>query len=184
MIAKRRTYAALVDYMTPPMIVSDLYGIFAELETDIHNYYYFREQSPARAKTLKESILEKAKENNLVDIEAEDVDMSKLYNDLSEMKGSMMTKGVHVMGKPLKDDELVDFVLGVVRFDRGEISSLQRSLSSGYGIDWDEARQNPSEVLKGGKVMGALCDEINAQARTILSDVVKDRALLKKCCEG
>ena len=180
MIAKRRTYAALVDYMTPPMIVSDLYGIFAELETDIHNYYYFKEQSPARAKTLKESILEKAKENNLVDIEAEDVDMSKLYNDLSDMKGSMMTKGVHVMGRPLKDDELVDFVLGVVRFDRGEVSSLQSSLSSGYGIDWDEARQNPSKVLKGGKVMGALCDEINAQARIILSDVVKGKAPIKK----
>jgi len=180
MIAKRRTYAALVDYMTPPMIVSDLYGNFAELETDIHNYYHFKEQSPARAKTLKESILEKAKENNLVDIEAEDVDMSKLYNDLSEMKGAMMTKGVHVMGRPLKGDELVDFVLGVVRFDRGEISSLQRSLISGYGIDWDDARQNPSKVLKGGKVMGALCDKINAQARSLLSNVVEDKAPIKK----
>jgi cobaltochelatase CobN len=180
MIAKRRTYAALVSYMTPPMIVSDLYGKFAELETDIHNYYLFKDQSPARAQALKETILEKAKENNLVDIEAEDVDISILYNSLNEMKGSMMTKGVHVMGRPFTGDELVDYVLGIVRFDRGEISSLQRSLCFGYGLDWDEVRQNPSRIMKGGKVMGVLGDEINAQARALLSDVLKDKKDIKR----
>lgn len=180
MIAKRRTYAVLVDYMTPPMIVSDLYGKFAEMETDIHNYYYFKEQSPARAKTLKEKILNDAKENNLVDIETEDLNVSRLYNSLNEMKGSMMTKGVHVMGRPLKGDELVDYVLGVVRFDRGELTSLHKSLALGYGFDWDDARQNPSRIMKNGKVTGVICDQINQEARDLLAEVFIKKSSLKK----
>ena len=180
MIAKRRSYAVLVSYMTPPMIVSDLYGKFAELESDIHNYYHMQEQSPARATALKQNIIEKAKENNLIDLEAQDLDINSLYTSLSEMKGSMMTKGVHVMGRPLRGEELVDYVLGIVRFDRGEIASLQRSLCSGYGVDWDEARQNPSRVLSNGKVMGLLGDEVNAQARALLLDVLTNKFSIKK----
>jgi len=180
MIAKRRTYAALVDYMTPPMIVSDLYGSFAEMETDIHNYYHFKEQSPARAKELKEKILNDAKENNLVDIEAESVDINKLYSDLSEMKGSMMTKGVHVMGRSLTGDELVDYVLGIVRFDRGEISSVHKSLALGYGLDWDDVRQNPSKVLKDGKIVGVICERINQEARNLLSEILIGKSPVKK----
>lgn len=180
MIAKRRSYAVLVSYMTPPMIVSDLYGKFAELETDIHNYYYMQEQSPAQATALKQNIIEKAKENNLIDIEAQDLDINSLYTSLNEMKGSMMTKGVHVMGRPLQGEELVDYVLGIVRFDRDEIASLQRSLCSGYGVDWDEARQNPSRVLSNGKLLGLLSDEVNAQARALLLDVLTNKCSIKK----
>ncbi len=180
MIAKRRTYAALVDYMTPPMIVSDLYGAFSEMETDIHNYYHFKEQSPARAKELKEKLLNDAKENNLLDVEAEDVDVSRLYNTLNEMKGSMMTKGVHVMGRPLAGDELVDYVLGIVRFDRGELLSLHTSLALVHGIDWDEARQNPSKILTTGQITGVLCEQINSQARCLLEDVLVKKQAPKK----
>ena len=180
MLAKRRTYAALVDYMTPPMIVSDLYGAFAEMETDIHNYYHFVDQSPARAKELKEKILNDARENNLIDIEAEDVDINKLYNDLSEMKGSMMTKGVHVMGRPLAGDELVDYVLGIVRFDRGEISSLHKSLASSHGLDWEDIRKNPSKVIKGGKLAGVVCGQIDQEARSLLSETLIGKSPIKK----
>jgi cobaltochelatase CobN len=180
MIAKRRTYAALVDYMTPAMIVSDLYGAFSEMETDIHNYYHFKEQSPARAQELKEKLLNDAKENNLMDVEAEDVDISWLYNTLNEMKGSMMTKGVHVMGRPLKGDELIDYVLGIVRFDRGELLSLHTSLATAYGLDWDEARQNPSKILNTGQVTGILCEQINSQAREMLGDVLTKKQTPKK----
>jgi cobaltochelatase CobN len=180
MIAKRRTYATLVDHMTPPMIVSDLYGAFSEMETDIHNYFHLRDQSPVRARETKEKILENAKQNNLVDIEAEDADISQLYNALSEMKGSMMTKGVHVMGKPLSGDELVDYVLGIVRFDRGEMVSLQGSLAQGYGISWDELRENPSRILDSGEVAGILCERINDQARDLLADLLVKKQTVKK----
>ncbi len=180
MIAKRRSYATLVDYMTPPMIVSDLYGSFAQMETDIHNYYQLKSQSPVRANELKEKLLDDAREHNLVDIEAQDIDVDKLYNDLSEMKGSLMTRGVHVMGASLSGDDLVDYVLGIVRFDRGDLSSLPRSLAAGYGFDWEEIQKNPSRVLKGGKLAGSICDHINRTARSLLVEILINKTPIKK----
>ena len=166
--------------MTPPMIVSDLYGAFAEMETDIHNYYHFKEQSPARAAELKQKILGDAHNSNLIDIEAQDVDISTLYNTLSDMKGSLMTKGVHVLGRPLAGDELVDYVLGIVRFDRGELFSLHKSLAAGYGLDWDEARKNPSKIMDTGQVTGVVCEQINAQARALLDEMLVKGLPVKK----
>jgi len=180
MIAKRRSYAAIVDYMTPPMIVSDLYGTFAEMEAEIHNYYHFREQSPARARELKEKILSDAKANNLVDVEAEDVDISRLYNSLSEMKGSMMSKGVHVMGSPLAGEDLVNYVLGIVRFDRGELTSLNKLLARGYGLDWDDAVKNPSRITEDGKVTGVICDQVNRDAFSLLDEILVKKQSIKK----
>ncbi|MFC1669286.1 magnesium chelatase subunit H [Spirochaetota bacterium] len=179
MIAKRRVYAVIVNYMTPPMIVSDLYGTFAEMESDIHNYLHLVNQSPQRAGELKEKIVDMAKQNNLIDIEAEDADISRLYNSINDMKGSMMTKGVHVMGKPLEGDELVDYVLGVVRFDRGEMVSLQSCLSRGYGMSWDELRENPSRILDGGEVAGVLCEKINTLARDLLVEIIIKKKEIK-----
>jgi cobaltochelatase CobN len=179
-IAKRRSYATTVDYMIPPMMISDLYGTYAEMEAEINSYYQQKRQSPVRAKAIEEKLLEMAKEANLIDIEAEDLDVNKLYHSLNEMKGSMMTKGVHVLGRPLSGDELTDFIFGIVRFDRGEMVSLHRSLAAAYGIDWDTARQNPSHVGKDGKVMGVVCEEINEKARAILADVLEKGTPLKK----
>ncbi len=180
MIAKRRVYATMVDHMTPPMIVSDLYGTFAEMESDIHNYFHLSDQSPQRAAELKSKILEDAQQNNLVDIEADDVDISQLYTSLTEMKGSMMTKGVHVIGKPFLGDELVDYVLGIVRFDRGEVVSLQSSMAGVYGNTWDELRENPSRILEGGQIAGVLCDRINNSAREIIEDLLINKIPVKK----
>jgi hypothetical protein len=38
---------------------------------------------------FKNKILNDAIENNMVDIEASDIDLKRLYNQLTEMKGSM-----------------------------------------------------------------------------------------------
>ncbi|OGL39727.1 MAG: magnesium chelatase subunit H [Candidatus Schekmanbacteria bacterium RIFCSPHIGHO2_02_FULL_38_11] len=179
-IAKRRIYATTVDYMTPPMIISDLYGKYAELEMDIHNFFQQKEQSPAQAKKIKEGILDKAKEANMVDVEAADVDINKLYDSLNEMKGSMMTKGVHVLGDSLNGEELINYVLGVVRFDRGDMVSLHKMIAASRGIDWDEARTTPSKITKGGKLMGAVLDEIDKDARSILSLVIQNNSPVKK----
>ena len=91
-----------------------------------------------------------------------------------------MTKGVHVMGRSLAGDELVDYVLGIVRFDRGELLSLHSSLAVAHGIDWDVARQNPSKILNTGQVTGVLCEQINSQARCLLEDVLLKKQAPKK----
>ncbi|RMF92873.1 MAG: magnesium chelatase subunit H [Candidatus Schekmanbacteria bacterium] len=175
-IARRRSHATTVDYMTPPMIVSNLYGRLLEIETEIHNYFQQKEQSPAQAKSIKEKILEMAKEENLIDIEAEDVDVSSLYDSLNEMKGTLMTKGVHVLGNSFKGDELIDYVMGIVRFDKGETRSLLRLTAESEGIDWEEARNKPSKIGNDGRPLGVVLEEIEDKGRKILSDYLNSKS--------
>ena len=133
-IARRRSYAATVNHMIPPMMISDLYGIYAEMESELQSYYQQRNQSQARAKSIKEKLLEMAKDANLVDIEVTEIDVNELYHIINEMKDSLMTKGLHVLGRPLQGEELTDFILGIVRFDRGELVSLHRSIAAAHGL--------------------------------------------------
>jgi cobaltochelatase CobN len=180
MIAKRRVFATIVNHMTPPMIISDLYEKYAEIETEIHNYFEFKHMSPARAKQVKERILELAQEANLVDVDAEDVDADQLYDQIFEMKGALMPKGAHLLGQPLEGDDLVDYVLGIVRFDRGEVLSLQRSLAKGRSLTWDEIRKTPSKIAPDGRPMGVIVEEINQEARKILAQALLNGEPTKK----
>ncbi len=175
-IARRRSHATTVDYMTPPMIVSNLYGRLFEMETEIHNYFQQKEQSPAQAKAIKEKILEMAKEENLADIEAADIDINELYDSLTEMKGTLMTKGVHVLGNSFKDEELADYVMGIVRFDKGETLSLHRLVSEAEGIDWEDARDKPSKIGPDGRPMGIVLEEVEEKSKKILLDYLKAKS--------
>jgi cobaltochelatase CobN len=181
MIAKRRCYATIVNHMTPPMIISDLYEKYAEIETEIHNYFDFKHMSPDRAKRVKERILELAREANLVDVDATDVNADQLYDQIFEMKGALMPKGAHLLGKPLEGEDLVDYVLGIVRFDRGEVVSLQRSLASGLGFDWDEIRKTPSKISSDGRLLGVVVEEVNQEARKILAKALLSGESVKQC---
>jgi cobaltochelatase CobN len=181
MIAKRRSYATIVNHMTPPMIISDLYEKYAEIETEIHNYFDFKQTSPDRAKRIKKRILELAQGANLVDVEATEVNPDQLYDQIFEMKGALMPKGAHLLGKALEGEELVDYVLGIVRFDRGEVVSLQRSLAGGHGFDWDEMRKTPSKISKDGRLLGVVVEEVNQQARKALAMALLSGEPVKKC---
>jgi len=180
MIAKRRTYATIISHMTPPMIISDLYEKYAEIENEIHSYFEFKNVSPSRAEQVKGKVLELAKEANLIDVEATDIKVEQLYDQIFEMKGSLMPKGLHILGKPLEGDDLVDYVLGIVRFDRGEVLSLQKTLARGLSLDWDEIRKSPSRILADGRVVGIVTEEINQEARRLLALAIKDGKPVKK----
>ena len=172
-IARRRSQATTVDYMTPPMIVSDLYGRLAELESEINNYFQQKDQSPAQLGMIKERILNMAKDENLVDIMADDVDVSTLYDSLIEMKGSLMTKGIHVLGNSLKGKELIDYVMGIVRFDKGDVVSLLRIVAAAHGIDWEEARETPSKIHSDGRPLGIILKETEEKGYRILTDYLE-----------
>lgn len=132
-IAKRRLYATLVSYNSPPYTTADLYEDYARLEELIEE---FREaQSEARAEIAKRKALELAEKLNLKggfeEIEA------KLY----EFKRSIIPKGLHVLGKSYSFEELKEFVLLLSRYDRGEVKSLQRLIAEKRGLKLENARE-------------------------------------------
>lgn len=180
MIARRRISAALLSHMTPPLVASRLYEKLLELEGEIQNYYPLKDTSPGRAEQVREKILEMAKEENLVGFEAKTVDVDKLYSDILGMKGNLMPQGNHVLGRSLQGEALEEFVAGILRYDRPDITAVPTILARARGINLDEARLHPSTVTPKGELIGVLLDRIEQESRAIISQGLKTKIPVKK----
>ncbi|MEM3594820.1 MAG: cobaltochelatase subunit CobN, partial [Candidatus Jordarchaeaceae archaeon] len=162
MIAKRRSYATLVNHMSPPYTQSELYESFTELEELINEYYEAVLQDPVRAGRVQAQILEKAKEAN---ISATSIDA--IYDEIFTIKRSIIPKGLHIFGEKYQNDELTDFIAFILRYDRGEIKSLSRILCESMGINYDYAISHPNEN-HDGKSYGQIISEIEERVKNIV----------------
>nr|MDO8080203.1 magnesium chelatase subunit H [Candidatus Freyarchaeota archaeon] len=162
MIAKRRSYATLINHMSPPYMQSGLYEGFTELEELINEYHEAALQDPVRARRVQSQIIEKAKELNISSTSADEI-----YDELFAIKRSIIPRGLHIFGEKYQDDELTDFISFILRYDRGEIKSLNRILFESMGIDYDYAINHPNENYNGISY-GQLLSEIEEKTKNIV----------------
>ncbi len=162
MIAKRRSLAVLVNYNSPPMTISDLYEELAELEMLIEEYHEARLQDPLRSEKVKKAILEKAEKANFTSSEIDEI-----LDEIFRIKRSIIPKGLHILDESYSSNEVVDFVTFILRYDRGDVQSLNRLLCQVEGIDYDEAIRNPARVV-AGKSYASLLSEIESKARVLV----------------
>ena len=157
-IAKRRSYAVTVDHQTPSFTTSDLYDELADLDVLIHEYYEAYIQDPKRAETVKEQIAKMAKDLNFDDISIEGISDS-----LFEMKRSIIPRGLHIFGKNYKNNEIIDLLTLVSRYDR-EVPSLHRIIAESKGLDYEKLLSHPSRSTNGG----VSWEQIESEAREII----------------
>lgn len=183
-IAKRRVYATLIDYNTPPMTMSSAYTHYAELEDFITQYYELLESNPERAVLANEQILAKAKELKMVDEEQEEFSIDQLYSDIIEMKSALIPRGVHVIGKKLKNDDITDYLLATLRFERGDILPVQKILCAARSIDWEVAKKQPSKKDSSGKTYGEILKVLEGDTKALIHGVIIEKkssgSILKK----
>ncbi len=113
LIAKRRSYAAIVSHLTAPFMNSGLYGPIAEMERKIVEY------ENADTETLRSeyrtSIMEAVRKEKL-DQEVKfgpefakgrltDEDMERLHEYLHEVGGSKVSRGLYVIGRPYSREQ-------------------------------------------------------------------------------
>ncbi len=166
-IAKRRSYATIVNHQTPSFTTSGLYEELVYLEELIHEYYEARVQDPVRADRVSEEIRGKAKDLNM-----EDTSIEEIQGTLFEVKRSIIPRGLHILGEAYSKEELIELITFILRYDR-EVESLHRIVAEARGFTYEELLQNPGEVKEGG------ChDEILAE----IEDQVKE--LVGKKVEG
>ncbi len=162
-IAKRRSQAVLVNYNSPPVTTSELYEDLAELEMLIGEYHEAQIQDPLRSERVKNAILEKAAAAKFTG-----TDIDEIHNQVFRIKRSIIPKGLHILDEDYSIDEVIDFVAFILRYDRGEVQSLNRLLCQVEGSDYDEAVRNPAMVVNGRSYAGLL-EEIDARARELVS---------------
>jgi len=173
--AKRRGAACLISYLTPPMSNAGAYDELAELEKLLDEYAHFKQNQPDNAEVMVNLIREKAREADLQDDIPEcpeqpfDDYVQRLHAYITDIKNMQIRVGLHVLGCPPRDENLVEYLLALTRMDNGETPSLTQTLAAMYGFDYYELLEQSGKMLPdGSKTCGALIDEIRERSRQII----------------
>jgi len=121
-IAKRRSYAVLVDHMQTAMAQGELYGDLEEIERLLFEYEKVKDVEPGKAHFLGHMIEEKLKEGNLISMikvpEGASFDdlVRSAHETLSMLKNTYIPKGMHVFGRIPEGERLTELVYAIVRY--------------------------------------------------------------------
>ncbi len=156
--AKRRTQAVIVDHLTPPLTRAGSYGVLAELERLIDEYYEASLGDPRRVAVLASAILEHARAGALggdcgIDSGEEPAAaLRKLDGFLCELKELQIRDGLHVFGVSPAGDRLQSLLVALARPRRGsapEDGSLLRALADDLGLGADPLALDLAEPWTG-----------------------------------
>jgi cobaltochelatase CobN len=151
-IAKRRSYAICISHASPVMKSSGLYEKYIVLE-DLMNQHD-ENQDPG---TL-EAIRENASGLHLPS------ELPEIRKEIYRMKKRLIPHGLHVMDEKPARDELVDYLLGVLRIDR-EYPSILKLLASEKGLEWDHIKYTRK------------ADNLESEAKNVVKQLMDGREL-------
>ncbi|MCX7885287.1 MAG: magnesium chelatase subunit H [Caloramator sp.] len=167
MIAKRRSGAVIVSYQPPPFIKSELYGDLADIEGLICEYKEAKLLNPIRCDEIKNEILEKTKELNISFTELEDIE-----NELYKIKNSLIPKGLHIFGNGYNDEEAIEYMKSVLRYDTGTDKTLKKLLAEIAGYDYDR-------LLKENNL--SIFSEIDKNLNELIENYIKHEKIIINC---
>jgi len=140
-IAKRRSYATLIDHMQAVMVRSGLEGGLEEVERLLEEYYRAEnKENKSLLHSLKHSILKKMEETSLnkeieykPGIPFERV-VKNLHEKLNLIKSSQINDGLHIFGEIPEGERKFEFIRSMFSFDTEELN-LRTSLFKVLNID-------------------------------------------------
>ena len=176
LVAKRRSYATLVDHMQHLMVGVNLYGPYAELDGLLSEYGTAR-NDPTHADELRRKIIDKAAEAKMDDLGLdEDASLEECvrlcHEALSVIRNSQMNKGMHIFGRMPEGEDLVDAVFSIVRYGE-EHDSLRDSIADSIGYDLSELYRDQGRIdPDSGRSYGMLIEDIDELAREFTKGIL------------
>lgn len=129
--AKRRTQAAIIDHLMPPMTRAETYGPLAELESLVDEYYQAMGMDDKREVYLRQAILTQVKDTHVLeelgssDINNDDEVLNDLDAYLCDIKEAQIRHGLHVLGTLPSKEKLSDTIVALLRLPRGNEAKSQ-----------------------------------------------------------
>jgi len=182
-IAKRRSYAETISYLTPPAENAGLYKGLKELSDLIASYQTLKDTG--RGISIVNTIMDKCRlvnldkdialpEKDAKDMMAEERDtiVGTVYRKLMEIEARLLPCGLHVIGKPPTAEEAIATLVNIAELDRKEeeILSLPRIIANSIGRDIDQIYHNSD---KGILEDVQLLQDITLASRAAVSALVK-----------
>ncbi len=184
-IAKRRSYAATISYLTPPAENAGLYKGLKELSELIASYQTLKDTG--RGVPIVNSIIDKCRlvnldkdiifaETDAKDMTAEERDniVGSVYGKLMEIESRLLPCGLHVIGKPPTAEEAIATLVNIASLDRQEeeIVGLPRIIANSIGRDLDDIYHSSDRgILEDVQLL----QEITLAIREAVSALVKEQ---------
>ncbi|MEH1825177.1 MAG: magnesium chelatase subunit H [Nostoc sp.] len=154
-IAKRRSYAETISYLTPPAENAGLYKGLKELSELIASYQTLKDSG--RGVSIVNSIMDKCrivnldKDIHLPETDARDMStderdniVGNVYRKLMEIESRLLPCGLHVIGKPPSAEEAIATLVNIASLDRQEegLQGLPGIIANSIGRNIDDIYQN------------------------------------------
>ncbi len=173
-VAKRRSYATLVDHLQAVMSTADTYGGLEDLEELLEEYHRAATLDPARAHQLEHLIREAMEVSHLTEeVEAKKPaafadEVVRCHEIISRVKNSQTMIGMHVFGDIPEGEERAETINTILRFDSGSVLNTRRLLFDLWGEDIAAALESPGERGKYGQVYGDLLFTADRRAMELI----------------
>ncbi|MEM1766383.1 MAG: magnesium chelatase subunit H [Candidatus Bathyarchaeia archaeon] len=161
-IAKRRSYALIINHGSPPLIISDLHGDLQEIERLLQEYFHAAQYGLEKASEISKKILDIARNYELGET------VEEVYDKIEEYKRSLIPRGLHVIGRRLSNEEILDYLTFIARYDRGNIESVHKLILEADGLSYEEVLKNPHKRGSSGKTYAEILKETEAKAREMI----------------
>ncbi|WP_400205748.1 cobaltochelatase subunit CobN [Candidatus Methanomassiliicoccus intestinalis] len=170
-VAKRRSYATLIDHLQMTMTRVELYDEYSDLE-NLLSEYNTACTNPVHSEQLKEQIIALAS-NLFKELEFNDdiplKDCVKICHDaLSRIRNSQMNLGLHTFGRIPIGDERCEVINSIVRYGE-EHDSIRDCVADIMGLDLSTLYADQGEINEKYQTSnGALIEEIGIKTRDIV----------------
>jgi cobaltochelatase CobN len=169
-IAKRRSYATVVDHMQTVLVGSEAEADLTDLENYLGEWERARLVSPSRAHQLEHLIKEEIQARNLAEqVRLDQADdfaalATRTHEAIGLLANTAIDDGMHIFGETPVDDRRTDFIYSIIRHDAGQETSLRRLLCQAQGLNLDDLLAAPG-----------LFDEKRSQSQARLLAMVEEQ---------
>jgi len=186
-IAKRRSYATLIDHMQSSMTRSGLSDELEELDRLLGEYGETVSMDKSRAHQLEHLILDIIESSNfgneikITENMPFDLIVKNCHEALSLIRSSQINEGLHVFDDIPSGEKRFDYIRAIMRSVNPDGVSLRRSMCVSMGIDLDFALKNQGEHcskmnIPYGKVLDFCDDTAQVFIRETLTSPEKEAA--------
>ncbi|WP_228042649.1 cobaltochelatase subunit CobN, partial [Tychonema sp. LEGE 07196] len=168
--AKRRSQAAIIDHLTPPMTRAELYGPLQQLEALIDEYCEAQSLDPSRLPMIRDRIVALTNQENLdkdLGIQLNKSEFTEFITRtdgyLCELKESQIRDGLHIFGQCPQGRQLRDLIIAIARHPSTNRSGLTRSLAKDLNLDFDPLT-----------TAGDLTAELEEQAAELVDNLIQN----------
>ena len=176
-IAKRRSYAEIIDHMYPPMAMAE---VLEDLELLLNQYSKAKQSGDfTRAEIVYKEIVEKARKNNIpIKGKSPEEVAEEVHRYLDMVRGTQINLGLHVFGHPPEDpSKLANYAVTVMAYDSHNFPSIIRVIADYMGLDYDEMRTNPGKLNELGLTNSETINLIREAATKVVERILRNPEL-------